>query len=76
MPLTPIVVSSIFICAAFGPVPDSKGVKRDARQNDDFRSGPVYQLRSMTRQGRSRLFRERTRDTDNNYPAASCGAEC
>lgn len=29
MPLTPIVVSSIFIRAAFGPVPDSKGVKRD-----------------------------------------------
>jgi len=38
MPLTPIVVSSIFIRTAFGPVPDSKGVKRDARQSDDFRS--------------------------------------
>lgn len=34
MPLTPIVVSSIFIRVAFGPVPDSKGVKHDARQSD------------------------------------------
>lgn len=40
-----------------------------------FSVSHVYQLRSMTYQGRSRLFRERTRGTVNNYPAASCGPE-